>query len=104
MKFVLSALILVGSTNAFAARQDCEAKAIQAATFISQQINGDSRAQTDVETLSNDASAQVVNVTFDEPGGGAHISYDVTVERNPSPIEANQTCDRVIKLELASEE
>lgn len=107
MKVNLIALTILSlSSLPSFARENCEPMATKAAMYMSETINGDNRSLTGVTTLSNTKKEQIVEVIVDDiaSGGGAHVGYTVTVERNPSPIEANQVCARVIKLELTSEE
>lgn len=105
MKSKLFSVLVISlfSFNSFAL-ENCEAVAKKAALYLSRTINKDARPLSDVTTVSNSSQQQVVEVVVDEPEGGAHVGYTVTVERNPSPIEAHQTCSRVTKIELTSEE
>ncbi|MES2965168.1 MAG: hypothetical protein V4760_14880 [Bdellovibrionota bacterium] len=103
MKIMITALLLVAVSTVASARENCENLALKAATAISK-INKDERPDVDVTNLKDSASEQLVEVEFSVNEGEAYIAYEVTVERNPSPVEANQTCERITKIEMTREE
>ena len=86
-----------------ASQPDCKELAVKAAKALSYVINGDDLATVTVEETINNKRNQVFDVTVSDDGS-AYITYTVTVDRNVSPIEANQWCSRVSKVEITSEE
>lgn len=98
---VASSIFLAGT--AFA-RPDCKSIAKQSALAVGAVVNQNPTDYIAVTEISNSAVQQVFSVAFDTEERGASVTYTVTVERNPSPIVANQWCMRVKKVELTGEE
>ncbi len=101
---LLSALTALPAKADESSRPDCAFKAERAAKMIHHRINADVRLMKRAQTTSDSATAQVVEIVFDSSGGGASVTYSVEIERNPSPIVANQLCARVVRLALVGEE
>ena len=99
--FQVLAVVLL-SSSAFAAPNSCWSQAKSYFQAIKADVG--SRIITDVISIENTPSLQRFAVTYSNPGKIDSISYEITIKRNASLIEANQTCERLLKLELVSEE